>query len=144
MKYLLIGLIVLILLGVAGFYFMGRQSANGSAPGLQGERLAACPSSPNCACSEDGTAAEQSVSPLPLDSWAQLPALITSMGGVVTRQEEGYLAAEFTSSTFKFVDDVEFRRAEDAVHVRSASRVGYSDAGVNSARVAALRAGLSN
>ena len=54
------------------------------------------------------------------------------------------MAAEFTSSTFKFVDDLEFRLAEEGVHVRSASRVGYSDRGVNLVRVETLRQGLNN
>ena len=64
------------------------------------------------------------------------------MGGAVTTQEEEYIAAEFTSASFGFVDDVEFRLAEEAVHVRSASRVGYSDRGVNADRVAELRKSL--
>ena len=41
-------------------------------------------------------------------------------------------------------DDLEVRRGENGVEVRSGSRVGYSDAGVNAARVAQLRAGLGN
>ena len=36
------------------------------------------------------------------------------MGGVVTASSANYLAAEFTSDTFGFVDDMEFRRAADA------------------------------
>ena len=70
-------------------------------------------------------------------------AAIEIEGGVVVEQGEDYLAAEFTSAVFGFVDDVEFRRGEYAVHVRSASRVGYSDAGANAARVAALRGALN-
>jgi len=54
---------------------------------------------------------------------------------------ETYLHAEFTSAVFRFVDDVEFLLddAEKVVHVRSASRVGHSDLGVNRKRVEALR-----
>jgi uncharacterized protein (DUF1499 family) len=42
----------------------------------------------------------------------------------------------------RFVDDVEFLLvpAERVIHVRSASRVGYSDLGTNRKRVEALRA----
>ena len=54
-------------------------------------------------------------------------------------QRGDYIAAEFTSATFGFVDDLELRRTDEAVQVRSASRVGYSDGGVNKARVAELR-----
>lgn len=61
------------------------------------------------------------------------------MGGVVTQQSDDYIAAEFTSLLMRYVDDVELRLANDAVHVRSASRVGYSDMGANRDRVEALR-----
>ena len=144
MKTVLIGIVVLLVLGIGVFFFLGQKSQGGAAPGLVNGRLMECPSSPNCASSEDGTPDKKKVDPLPVNSWAQLPAVIAAMGGVVTRQEDNYIAAEFTSATFKFVDDVEFRLAEDAVHVRSASRVGYSDRGVNGDRVAALRGRLGN
>ncbi len=139
MRYVLYGVILLVALGVGTFFYLGQSSQGGTAPGLVEGRLAPCPSSPNCVSSEADVPDDKKVDPLPVDAWAQLPAAITDMGGVVTRQDDTYLAAEFTSRTFGFVDDVEFRLAEDAVHVRSASRVGYSDRGVNSERVAALR-----
>jgi uncharacterized protein (DUF1499 family) len=41
-----------------------------------------------------------------------------------------------------YVDDVEFRKTETQVHVRSASRVGHSDMGANRKRVEALRAAI--
>ncbi|MEM8768716.1 MAG: DUF1499 domain-containing protein [Pseudomonadota bacterium] len=142
MKYLLIGVVLLLVLGVGGFFYLGQQSQSGTAPGLADGRLTPCPDSPNCASSEPGTVADKQVEPFPAVVWALLPGTIAELGGTVTKEEAGYLAAEFTSSTFGFVDDVEFRLGEDMVHVRSASRVGHSDGGVNSARVAALRLSL--
>lgn len=139
MKYVLIGVIVLIVLGVGAFFYLGQKSQRGAAAGIVDGRLASCPSSPNCVSSEDDAPNDKKVDPLPASSWTGLPAAITEMGGVVTRQDAAYIATEFTSGTFKFVDDMEFRLTDDAVHVRSASRVGYSDRGVNRARVAALR-----
>ncbi|MND03139.1 hypothetical protein D3C83_228210 [compost metagenome] len=58
------------------------------------------------------------------------------------REEGSYLYAEFTSRLMGFVDDVELLLDEKArlVHVRSASRLGRRDFGVNRARVEALRA----
>jgi uncharacterized protein (DUF1499 family) len=59
---------------------------------------------------------------------------------IVTEQAD-YIHAEFTSVIFRFVDDVEFL-ADDLkklIHVRSASRVGYSDFGVNRRRVETIR-----
>ncbi|MEM7281170.1 MAG: DUF1499 domain-containing protein [Pseudomonadota bacterium] len=142
MKYVLIGVVLLLVLGVGAFFYLGQKSQSGEAAGLVDGRLSPCPSSPNCVSSEANTEDEKKVATLSSDSWAQIPGAITDMGGVVTTENATYIAAEFTSKTFKFVDDVEFRLAEDGVHVRSASRVGYSDRGVNSARVAALRAKL--
>ena len=59
----------------------------------------------------------------------------------VVSTEEHYLHAEFRSLLFRFVDDLEMLwRAEDGVFdVRSASRVGTSDLGVNRRRVETLR-----
>jgi len=143
MKWIVLGVVLIVLAGVAGLFYLGQKSATGSAPGLSGGKLAACPSSPNCVSSEDGALQAQRVDPLPLDAWSKLPAVVEAMGGSVARQERSYIAAEFTSRLFKFTDDVEFRLAGDAVHVRSASRVGHSDMGANRDRVQALRERLA-
>lgn len=139
LKFGLIGVITLILLGIAAFVFLGMQSRSGSAPGLIDGQLAVCPSSPNCVSSEAGTADDKAVDPLSLGAWAALPGVIEEMGGEVTRQTDDYISSEFTSSLFGFVDDLEFRLTDSDIQVRSASRVGHSDAGVNAARVADLR-----
>jgi len=133
----------LAVLGGGGFFALGLLSQGGSAPGLVDGRLAPCPETPNCVSSEDGTEEAKSVATLPLGAWDQLPDVIASLGGTVTGTGEDYLAAEFKSSIFGFVDDVEFRRSVDGVHVRSASRVGYSDGGVNAQRVASIRAAVN-
>lgn len=144
MKTLIIIVVVLVVVGVGGLVYLGQKSRTGTAPGLQAGQLTACPSSPNCVSSEAGTPQEQKVDPLPLRVWGQIPSVVEEMGGTVTRNEGNYIAAEFTSSLFKFTDDVEFRRSDEAVHVRSASRVGYSDMGANRERVAALRDQMAN
>ncbi|MEO1324255.1 MAG: DUF1499 domain-containing protein [Pseudomonadota bacterium] len=143
-KYGVMALFALVLLGVGAFAFLGMQSRGGEALGLVDGRLADCPSSPNCVSSESGTAEEKIVDPLPLDAWSTLPQIIVEMGGELTVQNATYIAAEFTSSTFGFVDDLEFRLTESNVHVRSASRVGHSDAGVNADRVSVLRTKTTN
>lgn len=60
----------------------------------------------------------------------------------VVRAEPAYLYAQFQTRWLKFVDDAEFFADEDAklVHVRSASRIGRKDFGVNRARIEAIRA----
>lgn len=143
MKFALYGVVGLAVLGTGAFVVLGQMSQSGAALGLVDGRLAACPSAPNCASSEADTSEEKRVDPLSADAWEAIPTVIAEMGGVVTAQDDTYLAAEFTSATFGFVDDVEFRLADDSVQVRSGSRVGYSDRGVNRARVDEIRNRLS-
>lgn len=144
MKTVVVIVLLLVIAGVGGFFYLGQKSRTGTAPGLIDGRLAACASSPNCVSSETNTPQDKRVIPFQVDVWRQIPAAIEELGGTVRQQESRYLSAEFKSSVFKFTDDVEFRLAEDVVHVRSASRVGYSDMGVNRARVEAIRALLNS
>ena len=62
----------------------------------------------------------------------------------IVEQTGGYLHAEYRSRLFRFVDDLELQLRADQriIAVRSASRLGYSDFGVNRRRVETLRAGL--
>ena len=63
------------------------------------------------------------------------------MGGDLVVDESSYLTATFRSRVFGFVDDLEIRFDTEMpiIHLRSASRVGYSDRGVNRKRVKRLR-----
>lgn len=63
---------------------------------------------------------------------------------IVTLRDD-YLHAEVSSALMGFIDDLEclLDAASGKIHVRSASRVGYSDLGVNRKRVAALRDALA-
>jgi uncharacterized protein (DUF1499 family) len=78
----------------------------------------------------------------PEKAWSNLKETLHEMGGKIQEDREGYLWATFTSRVFRFVDDVEFRMVstDGMIHVRSGSRVGYSDLGVNRRRVEKLRA----
>jgi uncharacterized protein (DUF1499 family) len=62
-------------------------------------------------------------------------------GAQIVSELPGYLHAEFATPWLRFVDDVEFLLDADdgVIHVRSASRIGYSDLGTNRARVEAIR-----
>ena len=108
-------------------------------------KLRACPDSPNCVSSESDNASSR-VEPLtfqdpPEKAWSNLKETLHEMGGKIQEDREGYLWATFTSRVFRFVDDVEFRMVstDGMIHVRSGSRVGYSDLGVNRRRVEKLR-----
>lgn len=56
--------------------------------------------------------------------------------------DDHYLAATFTSAIFRFVDDLELRidPRQEVIHIRSASRVGRRDGGVNRRRVEKFKA----
>ena len=108
-------------------------------------RLRPCPESPNCVSSESDVASSR-IEPLtfqglPEKAWGDLKETIREMGGKVQEERDGYLWTTFTSRLFRFVDDVEFRMvpSDGTIHVRSGSRVGYSDLGVNRRRVERLR-----
>jgi uncharacterized protein (DUF1499 family) len=113
--------------------------------GLLAGRLRPCPGKPNCICSEDRQA-DAWVKPLvfqgtPTRAWERLKTILSEMGGTIQRQSDEYIWATFSTKVFRFVDDMEFRMAaeENTIHVRSASRVGYSDLGLNKRRLERLR-----
>jgi len=137
--YIFIGLVVIIMLA---FFLLGKKSQKGSAPGLLDGRLAPCSSKPNCVSSEDGASAKHKIDPLKNVALTDVQKAVEKMGGDITSSQNGYFSAEFSSGIFKFVDDVEARQDGDNVQIRSASRVGYSDNGVNGNRMQVLRAAL--
>ena len=68
-------------------------------------------------------------------------AVLKSGNATFIEETETYWHVEFRSRILRFVDDVEFLfdRDSQVIHVRSASRVGYSDLGVNRRRVEKIR-----
>jgi uncharacterized protein (DUF1499 family) len=83
----------------------------------------------------------------PAADFARLAALVTANPlATIVAQRNDYLYAEYRSRWLGFVDDVEFLLVpgQRLIHVRSASRLGYSDLGVNRARIEALRSALAN
>lgn len=142
MKWFAIVPLILIAMVAAYFSVLGMKSRSGAPPGLVDGQLQKCGPEPNSVCSAPGNDSAHTVAPLPLIPVAELTGLIEQAGGVVVIRQEGYIASEFRSGLFGFVDDVELLVDPQAqrLHVRSASRVGYSDMGVNRERVAELRA----
>jgi uncharacterized protein (DUF1499 family) len=68
-------------------------------------------------------------------------AVLKAGNATFVEETDTYWQLEFRSLIFRFVDDVEFLFDRDSkvIHVRSASRVGYSDLGVNRTRVEKIR-----
>lgn len=120
--------------------------------GAKDGRLARCKRTPNCVCSQgDPRDTEHYIAPIAFRGNAvqAMAAARHAVEGMrrarVVRSEANYLYAEFRSKLMGFVDDVEFMHDEAAgvIHVRSASRLGRRDFGVNRARVEALRAAIA-
>jgi len=119
--------------------------------GVKDGRLASCGRRLNCVSSQaDPADAQRYVAPIPFkggapEAMAAARRAVESMARArVARAEGNYLHAEFRSQSMGFVDDVEltFDPAAGVLHVRSASRLGRRDFGVNRERVEALRARL--
>jgi uncharacterized protein (DUF1499 family) len=124
---------------------------SGSIPtlGVTDGRLAPCPASPNCVSSQ-ASDAEHFIQPIRVigtlgDIQNRLVRILESADRIkiVTIQDD-YIRAEFKSALFRFVDDVEFlfrepNGTETIIDVRSASRVGHSDLGVNRKRIEKIR-----
>lgn len=108
--------------------------------------LKPCPDSPNCVCSEASDAAHR-IEPFrftgdPQAAWVQLHEALRTLPRLrIVTLSDDYLHAEVRTRLLRFVDDLEFllAPAEGCIHVRSASRVGYSDLGANRRRVESLR-----
>ncbi|MEB3231196.1 MAG: DUF1499 domain-containing protein [Leptolyngbyaceae bacterium] len=130
------------------FSFSGTRPDN---LGPQEGKLAPCPNSPNCVCSQSPPSDElHYIPPITLktsaaDGIASLKKVIESMDRTqIITETSTYLYAEFTSALMGYVDDVEFYIdvANRVIHVRSASRLGQSDLGVNRKRIEKIRAAL--
>src|SRR5258706_5417792 len=133
----------------ASFIVMSLFSCSGTRPatlGIKDGRLTACPSSPNCV-SSDAADSAHAIAAFDLkapaaDAWRTLRATVESLPRtkIITVRDD-YLYAECSSAVFGFVDDLELhlRSAQNSIAVRSASRLGKSDFGVNRKRVENLR-----
>ena len=132
---------------IVALFVLGYRSHSGEAPGLAEGRLQACPDSPNCVSSEAESDAAHYIEPLiySADQAAQvvprLKMIIRELGGSIQAEKADYLAATFTSTVFRFVDDLELRidTEQNTIHLRSASRVGRSDLGANRKRMVRLK-----
>jgi uncharacterized protein (DUF1499 family) len=116
--------------------------------GVKDGRLSPCKRSPNCVSSQaDPADREHYIAPIAfkgsaLEAMAAVRKAVEGMErATVVRHDGGYLYAEYRSKLLRFVDDVEFAAdgRSGLIHVRSASRLGRRDFGVNRARVEALR-----
>ena len=117
--------------------------------GIENDQLTQCPTTPNCVNSQ-AKDKKHYIEPIlttgtPLEVKNHILKILNeSKSSKIIVTEDNYIRAEFTSKVFHFVDDVEFyfpdtKSKEMTIHVRSASRVGHSDLGVNRKRIEQIR-----
>ncbi len=127
-------------------------SCSGKRPsnlGVSEARLAPCPASPNCVSSDADDDAHRvdalALSGSPAEAWPVVREEVARLPRTTVVEETAdYLHAECASALFGFVDDLELhlRESDGVVAIRSASRLGYSDLGVNRRRTEQLREAL--
>jgi len=113
--------------------------------GHKNGRLAVCPKSPNCVSSQ--TTGKAAIKPISFkgeaaSAWKVLAKIMkVQKGATMTECTDMYKHFECKTPLLGFVDDVEFCLDEknNLIHVRSASRLGYSDLGKNRQRIEHIR-----
>lgn len=136
---------------LVGFLAGLLSACTGGAPtdlGAREGRLAPCPTSPNCVSSQAATDRHW-IAPLqftgdPATAFARLKGVLVARNDTTLLSEtEDYLRVELRT-TF-FVDDAEFLLDPEhqAIHVRSASRLGYYDLGKNRSRLKEIRSAFA-
>jgi len=108
--------------------------------GVRDGQLVPCKRSPNCVSSQANPSdREHYIAPIH-GTLAQVAAAVRAMPRTtIVSEKADYLYAEFRSRLLRFVDDVEFYFDGSVIHVRSCSRLGRRDFGVNRRRIEALR-----
>ena len=152
MRKFVIPILVVVL---AGFFLLRwvvqRVSPMPRNLGVENGRFSPCPSSPNCV-STFASDAEHHIDPLTFsgslpEAKVRMYNVIIAMPRVrVISNTPTYIHAEFRSSIWRFVDDVAFYFDEEngLIQMKSASRLGYGDGGVNRKRMEEIAAQFSN
>jgi len=109
--------------------------------GVRDGRLAPCKRSPNCVSSQaDPSDREHYIAPIRGSIVAARSAVEALPRTRIIKTEGNYLYAEFRTRLLRYVDDVELYFDGQVLQVRSCSRLGRRDFGVNRERVERLRA----
>ena len=146
-KKALIIIFILIISTVISFIVLGNISKSGKAAGLFEGKLLKCPDKPNCVCSEQKDDTDHFIDPIinvqntACDTLQIIKEIMIELGGEIQTNSGTYVSATFSSAVFGFIDDLEIRidSNQNVIHIRSASRVGYSDLGANEKRVELIK-----
>ncbi|WGV26891.1 DUF1499 domain-containing protein [Halotia branconii] len=146
---LLQSITLVILLTLINSLILPAAWADSSNLGIDNGHLSSCPASNNCVVSQDADS-KHAIDPITyhVDHKTARETLLKVLSVVprteVIEQKDNYIHALSKSRIFKFTDDVEFYLPNDesVIHLRSASRVGESDLGVNRRRLEQIRLAL--
>jgi len=145
-------IIFVIFLSLSGILiFPAATLAESSNLGVIDNHLASCPSTPNCVVSQNADK-KHAIEPISyhVDRDTAKETLLKVLTVVprteVIEQTDNYIHTLSKSRIFKFIDDVEFYFPTDekVIHMRSASRVGQSDLGVNRRRMEQIRLAMQD
>ena len=117
--------------------------------GIENGQLIQCPTTPNCVNSQ-AKDKKHYIEPIlmtgtPLEVKNHILKILNELKRAkIIVAEDHYIRVEFISKVFRFIVDLEFyfpntKSKEMTIHVRSASRVGHSDFGVNRKRIEQIR-----
>jgi uncharacterized protein (DUF1499 family) len=137
---------VIVAMGVIVVYMVAKNNLTPKSLGVNNGKLAKMPNKPNAVSSQTDEK-DKKVEALEFrenlnTSKGKVISAIESYGDAkIIKNENNYIYAVFTTGKMKYHDDVEFYfdENEKRIHFRSASRIGYSDMGLNRERYNKLK-----
>lgn len=147
-KSLILSLLLTLLVAWLCIVAVNAFSTPAKVLGVENQRLAECPASPNCV-STQAERADQAMEPIRFEGSSEqamqvIRRVLESLPRTRIESEDlskNYVHATTRSLIFRFADDVEFffDESNQVIHFRSSSRIGYSDFGANRARMEQLQ-----
>lgn len=140
--------LLVVALVIGFFVYMKMNNRPPEGLGVTAGVFKPCPTTPNCVSSQaEKSDAEHYIAPFIYhgsrkDTQLDIESYFLNQGNAqIVASELGYVHIEVASSWFGYIDDVEFYlpEADSVIHIRSASRVGYSDLDVNRQRIEKLK-----
>jgi uncharacterized protein (DUF1499 family) len=131
---------------IIGLFSLGLVACSNGVTEMEDRTANPCGDKPNCVSTQDKRE-KFSLAPFTLKedvTLEQVELIALGLKNAKTAEKTAdYLRIECTSSVFRFVDDLELKLDGRALTVRSESRTGHSDFGVNRKRADALRESLT-
>ena len=108
-------------------------------------KITKCPNTPNCVSSIENSSSKKYIEPFKIKNNVEISKLkikdicLNKFKAEVETEESNYLHFIFRTKFLNFKDDIEFEFLSNKINVKSASRIGYSDLGVNRRRINKIR-----